>query len=298
MTFSGRQYAIEAGAHRAVVVEVGAGLRRYTLGGVDITGTYGDDVLAPKGCGITLVPWPNRIRGGRYSFDGVDYQLGLTEPAAGNAIHGLGRWARWTKVAHQPDRVTLRLDVVPQNGYPFEVRVDVTYALHAEHGLSVTLAAANLGNRRAPFGAGSHPYFATRGHRLDDVTLQLPAGERLVVDDHQVPVGTRSVARTDHDFRRGRRLRGLRMDDGFTALTTDGGRGFAEVRTRSGGARLWFDETFRFLQVFTLDGLLPNQPAIAIEPMTCAPDAFNSGAGLIILDPGGRWTGSWGIVAL
>lgn len=295
---SGAQYSIAAGPHEATVVEVGAGLRRYAVGGVDVTGTYGEDELTPKACGITLVPWPNRIRGGRYAFDGVTQQLALTEPLAGNAIHGLGRWVRWTPVERAADRVTLRLDVVAQNGYPYQVRVEVTYALHPEAGLVVTIAAQNLGSTRAPFGAGSHPYLSTRGHDLADTTVQLPAGEILVLDEKQVPVGVRSVAGSPHDLRRGRRLRTLRLDDCFTALRTGDGRGRAEVRTRSGGAWLWFDETFRFLQAFTVDGLTPGRPAVAIEPMTCAPDAFNTGAGLIVLDPGGRWSGSWGITPL
>ena len=298
MSLSGRKYVIEAGRHRATVVEVGAGLRQYTFDGADVTGTYGEDELPPKGCGITLVPWPNRIKDGKYTFDGTTYQLPLTEPAGRNAIHGLGRWVRWTKVRHEPDAVTLRLDIVPQNGYPFEVRVDATYALHPEHGLQVTLAATNHGRGRAPFGAGSHPYLSTRGHALADTTLQLPAREQLVLDDKQVPMGVRPVAGTDRDLRRGRRLRALRLDDGFTGLITTDGRGVAEVRTPDGGGRLWFDETFRFLQVFTRDALTRNRPAVAIEPMTCAPNAFNTGAGLIILEPGGTWTGSWGIVPI
>ena len=293
MNLSGQQYVIEAGTHRATIVEVGAGLQRYTFDGVDVTGTYGADELPPKGCGSTLVPWPNRIRGGRYTFDGVEYQLALTEPAGRNASHGLGRWVRWEKVQQADDRVTLRLDIVPQTGYPFEVRVETTYALHPEHGLMVTLGARNLGKRRAPFGAGSHPYLATRGHALGDTTVQVPARERIVVDDKQVPVGVRSVDGTEYDLRRGRRLRTLSLDDGFTGLAVSDGRGVAEVRTPSGGARLWFDETFQFLQVFTLEAV-----GVAIEPMTCAPNAFNTGAGLIVLEPDGTWTGSWGITPL
>jgi aldose 1-epimerase len=298
MSMSGRQYAIEAGAHRATIVEVGAGLRQYTVDGADVTGSYGEDELPPKACGITLVPWPNRIRDGKYSFEGTTYQLPLTEPAARNAAHGLGRWERWAKVRHDADAVTLRLDIVPQSGYPFEVRVDVTYEVHAEYGLRVSISATNQGRTRAPFGAGSHPYLSTRGHALADTTLQLPAREVLVVDDKQVPIGVRSVAKTDRDFRRGRRLRSLQLDDGFTGLITTDGMGAAEVRTRGGGARLWFEETFKFLQVFTRDALTPGRPAIAIEPMTCAPNAFNTGAGLIVLEPGGRWSGAWGITPL
>lgn len=298
MSLTGRQYVIEAGAHRATIVEVGAGLKQYTLDGVDVTGTYGDDQLPPKGCGAVLVPWPNRIRDGRYTFDGTSYQLALTEPAERNAIHGLGRWVRWAKVRHDPDRVTLRLDIAPQPGYPFEVRAEVSYALHAEHGLTVTIAARNLGGRRAPFGAGSHPYLSTHGHPLAETRVRLPAREMVVVDEKQVPVGARPVSGTPYDYRRGKRLHDVQLDRGFTALSTSGGRGAAEVSTRDGGARLWFDETFRFLQMFTMEELTPGRPAIAMEPMTCASDAFNSGAGLIVLEPGGAWTGSWGIVPL
>jgi aldose 1-epimerase len=298
MTLSGQQYVIEAGPHRATVVEVGAGLQHYTRDGVDVTVPYGDDVLPPKCCGVTLVPWPNRIRDGQYTFEGTRQQLALTEPAAHNAIHGLGRWARWRKVRQEPDRIRLRLDIVPQNGYPFAVRAEVTYALDPEHGLTVTLGARNNGPTRAPFGAGSHPYLAVPGASLSEATVTLPAREILVADDRQVPVGAQSVGRTKHDFRRGKRLRDLRMDLGFTGLTLTDGRGTAEVRTRHGGARLWFEETFQFLQVFTVDELVPGRAGIAIEPMTCAPDAFNSGAGLIVLEPGGAWTGSWGITPL
>lgn len=297
MSLSGKQFTITSGAHSATVVEVGAGLQRYTVGGVDITGTYGDDELPPKCCGTTLVPWPNRIRGGRYTFDGIAQQLALTEPDAGNAIHGLGRWARWAPRRQTDSLITLGLDVVPQKGYPFQVRVEVTYSVSAEHGLTVTLGARNLGSGRAPFGAGSHPYLATRGHALGDVTLRLPARAMLVLDDHMVPVGVRGLAGPD-DFRRGRPLGSTRFDSGFTGLTTQDGRGSAEVRTRDGGARLWFDETYRYLQVFTVDDLANGRPAIAVEPMTCAPDAFNSGDGLIVLEPGGAWSGSWGIVAI
>jgi aldose 1-epimerase len=162
----------------------------------------------------------------------------------------------------------------------------------------VTASAHNHGSGRAPFGAGFHPYVSTRGHSLRDTTVLLPARQRLVLDGSQVPVGVQSVAGTTYDFRRGRRLRELRLDDGFTGLRVEQGRGFAEVRSRDGGARVWFDETYQYLQVFTLDAFTPDCPGVALEPMTCAPDAFNSGDGLIVLEPGGTWQGSWGIVPI
>jgi aldose 1-epimerase len=169
--------------------------------------------------------------------------------------------------------------------------------VHAEFGLSVTTSAHNHGTGNAPFGAGFHPYLSTHGAALDHVTLQLPASERLVLDESAVPVGNQSVAGTGYDLRRGRRLKALRLDDGFTGLRLEAGRGQAEVRSGKVGARIWFDATFQYLQVFTYDfGAIG--PGVAIEPMTCAPDAFNSGAGLIVLDPGGTWSASWGIVPI
>jgi aldose 1-epimerase len=298
MALSGQQYLIRAGDHEAVIVEVGGGLRSYSVGGAQITPTYADDVLAPRGCGAVLVPWPNRVRDGKYSFEGTALQLPLTEPALHNASHGLGRWARWRVLEHSVSSVTMSLDIVPQTGWPFEVRADVSYTVDAEYGLLVTAVAHNHGGGRAPFGIGFHPYLALHGHQLADVVLRVPAQQRLLVDAASIPVGVEPVEGTDYDFRAGRALGSLRLDSGFTELDTTNGRGYAEVRTPSAGARLWFEETYRYLQVFTADPLTGATPAIAIEAMTCAADAFNSGAGLIVLEPGDSWTGSWGIQPL
>jgi aldose 1-epimerase len=295
MAMTGRQFTISAGDHEVTVVEVGAGLRRYTVGGIDVTGTYADDAVPPKGCGAVLVPWPNRVRAGRYRFDGVEQRLPLSEPALGNASHGLARWVRWTAVRHEAALLTMAVDLVPQPGYPFEVRVEVTYSLHPVTGLAVVATAVNHGSARAPFGAGFHPYLSTRGKPVGDVRLKVPARERLLVDDALVPVGRQSVAGSPYDLRRGPRLRDLRLDDAFTGLGFDHGRATVELQTRAGGARVWFDEAFRFVQVFTLDLLADGRPGVAVEPMTCAANAFNSGDGLIVLEPGGGWTGTWGI---
>jgi aldose 1-epimerase len=295
MALTGREYVICAGAHTATISEVGARLHAYTYDGVDVVCTYPGDALPPKGAGSVLMPWPNRLRGGRYHFDGEEFQLPLTEPTAGNAIHGLARWVRWDSIAHESDSVTMRHDLVPQTGWPFEVAVEIHYAVHPDDGLAVTARAVNNGARRAPFGAGFHPYLSTRGATLEATTVRLPAASRLVVDDAQVPVGLQPVDGTQYDLRSPKKLEALRMDDGFTDLSTTDGRGWAEVIGAGGGARLWFDEAYRYLQAFTVDELTPGTPAVAIEPMTCAPDAFNSGDGLIILEPGAQWSGTWGI---
>jgi len=298
MTLTGQQFTISSGDFAATVVEVGGGLRSFTYRGEDVTATYPEAELPPKCCGGVLVPWPNRLRGGRYSFGGVSYQLPITEPPRGNAIHGLARWARWVPVSQGSESVTLANDLVPQSAWPFEVRVEVTYALHPEFGLVVTARASNNGVGPAPFGAGFHPYVSLHGQPLSDVNLAVPASRRLLLDEAQVPVGVQDVTNTPYDLRVGPKLAALRLDDALTGLEVRDGRGAAEVRTKSGGARVWFDETFRYLQVFTADDFRGGIPALAIEPMTCPADAFNSGVGLIIIQPGGFWSGSWGITPL
>ncbi len=299
MTMTGRQYSIAAGEFEATVVAVGGGLRRFVHRGVDVACSYGEDVRPPKGCGAVLVPWPNRLRGGQYTFDGATQQLALTEPATRNAIHGLARWARWNAVRHEENSVTMVHDIVPQTGWPFEVSVEVTYELDPQSGLTVRARARNHGTNRAPFGAGFHPYLCCGTTPLEKVALTVPAGRRLVVDEAKVPVGAGSVAGSEFDLRAGRKLGKLRLDDCFTDVEHTDGRGTVELRAGRGGARLWFDETFGYVQVYTLERFPGSECAgVAIEPMTCPPDAFNSGTGLIVLEPAAEWSGSWGVTPL
>jgi aldose 1-epimerase len=297
MALTGRQFALSAGDFEATVVEVGSGLRRLTHRGQDVTVGYGEDEVPPKGCGATLVPWPNRIRAGRYTFDGAEQQLALTEPVRGNASHGLGRWVRWTPLRHEPSVVTLALDVVPQPGWPFELHVEVDYALDATSGLTVTATATNTGTRRLPFGAGFHPYLDVGGNAMSRVAVTCAATHRLVVDESAIPVGRQAVAGTRYDLRRGRKLGELRLDDAFTGLSAENGRASVEVRSGRRRTRVWFDSAFPYVQVYTAELLTGGRGGVAIEPMTCPANAFNSGEALIVLEPGGRWRGSWGISA-
>src|SRR3954470_5694649 len=116
---SGEQFEIEAHGQRAVVVEVGGGLRSYAIAGEDVLDGYGVDEMSTSGRGQVLSPWPNRLRHGRYEFDGRGYQLALTEPERQNAIHGLVRWSPWTLAERAVDRVVMQHVIHPQPGYPF-----------------------------------------------------------------------------------------------------------------------------------------------------------------------------------
>lgn len=199
---SGRQYELGSGAQHAVVVEVGGGIRTYEVDGRPVLDPYPVDAVADGAHGTPLVPWPNRLRDGRYSFDGAEHQLPLTEPERHNAIHGLLRWRAWRPVELAADRVELGIRLSPSPGYPFTLDVRVTYHLAAD-GLTVSTTAANVGNRVAPYGHGQHPYLSPGSGTVDGCSLRLAAAIRLRSDDRGLPTGHEPAVTT----RWGARLR-------------------------------------------------------------------------------------------
>jgi aldose 1-epimerase len=289
---SGEQVELTFGEQRAVVVGVGAGLRTYTVGDRTILDGYGVGDVCPSGRGQLLAPWPNRIEDGSYEFDGRSFQLPLNEPARRNAIHGLVRWSHWSVAERAADRVAFEHVLYPQPGYPFALELHAGYSL-SEVGLEARIQATNVGSEAAPFGAGWHPYLAVEGEVVDGVELCVPTETVLVADERGLPVGSAAVADEGLDFREARPIGTARLDHCFTGLERDG-RGRAVARV--GRTTVWVDETFRYLMVFTGDGLPDvERRSVAIEPMTCAPNAFRSGDGLTRLEPGQAHVGSWGI---
>lgn len=296
---SGEQWGIEAGGHRATLVEVGGGIREYTVDGVPVLDGYRGDELCPGGAGQQLAPWPNRVGGGRYTFHGEERQLALTEPAAGNAIHGLVRWLPWRRIAGTPDSLTLACQLPAQPGYPWSLDLTTRWTV-SRFGLRVEHAATNLASAPAPFGLGCHPYLRLPG-ALDDWTLHLPAGKILCTDDRSLPVGEKTASGTELDFSTPRRLGGTVLDTAYTDLDrSDAGTVDVTLTNAEGGRlTLWADESFRWIQAFT-GGTLPaprTRRGLAIEPMTCPPDALRTGRDLIVLAPGETWWGAWGIRA-
>jgi aldose 1-epimerase len=237
------------------------------------------------------MPWPNRIDGGSYYFGGQSHQLALDEPERRNAIHGLVRWAAWTVAERAADRVRLEHRLHPSPGYPFALALGVEYALTAD-GLSVLTEATNVGADACPFGAGAHPYLAVPGDRVDDATLQVPARTVLQADERGLPVGTVPVE-GGLDFRTPKPVGDVKLDHCFTDLVRDED-GLARVRL--GETTLWADESYPYLMIFTGDPLpVGARRSLAVEPMTCAPNAFRSGDGLVRLEPGQTHAGAWGI---
>jgi len=298
---SGQQFEIAAAGYAAVVTESGGALRTLSHEDRPLVHGFAEDQMASGGRGQLLMPWPNRIRDGRYDFGGREHQLGLTDPTRGNATHGLARWAAWTVEEHTATSVSLVYRLMAQAGYPWTVDLHVLYDLSAD-GLQVTQTATNLASEPAPYTSGAHPYLCV-GDSIDDLELHLPARTRLLVDDRLLPHGTAPVP-DDLDFTTPRRIGDVVLDDGFGSLVHEDGRATVSLVSPASaqGVALWVDEHHRWLQVFTPPAMDGVRPAIAVEPMTAPADAFNSGTDLTTLAPAGQpgdeLSASWGICAL
>ena len=257
---------------------------------------YAADELAPSGRGQLMIPWPNRIEDGSYEFGGGRHQLPLDEPERQNAIHGLVRWSAWRIAERETDSAALEHVLHAQPGYPFSLALRVEYRL-SDKGLTVRTAATNIGAETAPYGSGAHPYLGVGGDLVDAAELKVPARTVLEANERGIPVGAAPVEGTDLDFRVTRVIGATKLDHAFTDLERGSdGRATVELRAADSETVLWVDEAYLYLMVFTGDTLPDGgRRSVAVEPMTCAPNAFRSGDGLIRLEPEQTHIGTWGI---
>ncbi|SIT66986.1 aldose 1-epimerase family protein [Microbacterium sp. RU33B] len=307
---SGTQHALRSGDYDAVIASVGASLRSFTHRGRDLTVSYDADEVRMGYRGATLAPWPNRVVDGRYSFGGEDYLLALTEPARGHALHGLAGWLAFEAIDKGPDHVTLAATIEPQTSYPWRIEVETTFALSTD-GLTQTVRARNLSTDAAPWGTGPHPYLVAGPSALDTWTLTLPAERVLQVDERLSPTELRAVDADDaarFDFREPRVLGAVEIDHAYTGLARDES-GVTAVRLtdpEGTGVEMVWGHACPWVQIHTADkglGKPGHRAGLAVEPMTCAPDAYNADtydfdAGLIVLEPGATAEASWRIAAL
>lgn len=283
---------------RAIITELAASLRVLEVDGVAVTEPYPLDSLPPFGCGIVLAPWPNRVRDGRWQLNGETQQLDITEPARGNAIHGLLRNTPYTVAERSESSVTLAATVFPQHGYPFILDTTVRYEL-VEGGLRVTHTATNRSAEAAPVAFGVHPFFRVGDVPVEELVLTVRAGTRIETDDRLNPTGESSVVGSDFDLSEGRPVGVLELDDAFGELpVTDGVITHTLAAPDGRAVRVWQDDQWGWVQVFTTrefpkaDGA---GLAVAIEPMTAPPGALSSGAGLRWLERDETWSAAWGI---
>lgn len=295
---AGGETALVLGAQRAVVTSLGGALRAYRVGGRDVVVPLEPGAPAPGMHGAVLAPWPNRLGGGRYVFDGVQHRVPVNERARGNANHGFANELHWTVTRAHGNALTATVALGDRPGYPFAVELAVRYAL-AGDGLTVTATATNRGGADAPFGIGFHPWLSPGGARVDDCTLAVDASGWVETDGRMLPVGVRPIPGR-LDFGAARRIGGAVLDDGFAGAARDAdGRSWVRLASPDGRtAAAWSRAPLDFWQVCTGDfpELGPLQRAgVAAEPMSCPANAFASGDHLVRLRPGRRWTVSWGL---
>lgn len=293
---TGDQYEITAGGRVAVVTEVGATLRAYAVDGRDVVRGFAADEVIHGGRGQQLLPWPNRIRDGRYTFEGVAQQLSLSEPDRHNAIHGLVRSVAWQLVSQTSDRVEQSVRVYPQSGWPGVLEATIVHTV-GDSGVVTEVQATNIGDTAVPFGYAAHPYLTVGEDTVDDVVISVPAERYLAVDDRLLPLDLILVEGRDEDMRQPAPLGSRRFDTALAGLQRgDDGLWRARLERGDRWAELWAGDGLDWIQVFT--GNDRRDLSIAVEPMTCGPNAFNPGPthdGMITLQPGESVSYVWGI---
>jgi aldose 1-epimerase len=295
----GHALEITDGDQRAVVTESGATLRVYEVGDRPVVEAFNGPDTVIVGCqGEILAPWPNRTENGVWTWGGTTCQLSITEPDRGHAIHGLVRTLRWETVDHGPAEVVLETTLLAHPGWPFPLHFAVRYAL-GDAGLTSTITATNIGEGPCPYGVATHPYLAVPGGTVDDVALRIPAATWVETDERLIPVGRRATTGTLYEFDGVAPVGDRQVDHAFTDLARlPDGRVEASLLAQDGSVTtLWGDSSVRWWQLFTGDALPERwrRSTLALEPMTCAPNALNTGEDLVILDPGASHSMTWGV---
>ncbi|MCS3429205.1 aldose 1-epimerase family protein [Leucobacter aridicollis] len=315
----GEAYSLRHGDVEAEIVSIGASLRRLRVRGRDLVVPFGADETRPAYRGALLAPWPNRIVKGVYRYGDREYRVPINEPSRGHALHGLLAWHRFLPVegaaASAPSRtlsdteLTLEAVIDPSDGYPWRVRVRSTFTLD-EAGLTQRVTAINESDTEAPWGTGPHPYLRAPSGTLDSWTLELPAASVLEVSEPGLaPLSVAPVDAVDasrFDFRTPRQIGAAQIDHAFTDLVWDS-EDLATVALtdqNGDGVEMTWGPGCPWVQIHTADLSVPEctRIGLAVEPMTCSPDAFNDHdygfeTGLVRLAPGGAHQVSWRIRA-
>ncbi len=277
----------------------GGGLNSLTFDGRNLIEPYLDHGVN-RYSGDILAPWPNRIRDGKYSYQGKNYQLEITEPARLNALHGLVNNGLWDLVSKNPTSAELSYVLQKSDQFPSSIKFQIKYELSLE-GLLIEISAKNTGKNPAPYGVSIHPYLvADSQSKVDDWFLKLPAGDFFCVDEVRLLPTQVEPVPSYLDFRELQQIRDTFIDHAFLIdENLDSQR--IEILSPSGyGVAMSFSKDLKWIQVHTADreGGPDSRRSLAIEPMSCPPDAFNSGIDLIHLLPNETKSSFWRIFAL
>ena len=293
---TGQQYSIRYGQYSAVITELGATLRKFTYQGNNVTVPFDENGIAPACAGRILVPYPNRIEDGTYTFEGKTYELPIDEHERQVAIHGYGYRAFWKLETLEESNVTLSWRAPYLPGYPFDIVVTATYTLGAD-GLSIEISAHNYGEINAPWALAIHPWldngFNGYGDEIDEHNAQckltIPARTHVIASERLLPQGTEPVDGTKYDLRTPTLLTEQPFDDAWTDVehAADGTVTARFERPDGMVIEVGGDETITSFQVCTGTKFpANNHPAgVAVEPQTAYANAFNTGIDLITIKP-------------
>ena len=279
---SGREIVLQAGDYEARIVTVGAGLAGLTYRGHDLVVPHSVNQCPPGYLGKVLMPWPNRVAGGSYSWEGPSYDLPVDEPTFGTALHGFVTFQEWEIAEADASSVLLRTLIAARYSYPWTLAVSTRYSLDAEAGLSVELSATNIGEGTAPYGVGFHPYLAVDGLPADELELENPAAIIYEANASMIPVAAHDVTSFGLDFRSPTIIGTSRLDHAFAGLPD--GTWAVTLRDPASGVGVSLSSDARWLQVYSADYI--NRVGVAVEPMSCPPNAFNSGTDVVALGAG------------
>lgn len=292
-------YSIGNEQNRLTVIPAfGAVLNELVLDGQSVVEGYANHEEMDKlyySKGAKLSPFPNRIRDGRFDFEGKTYQFPLNKANENNAIHGFVSRAHFElinqEVSEEQSSMTFQHEYKGQYDYfPFPYTLTLTYTLTNSGEFTATTRVVNTSGTRMPYGDGWHPYF-TLGGQADTWRLQLPSTKALVTDDRMLPTGEMT---TIDQFTSLNTIGDFQFDTGF-AIEVTGHKAVTILENATKRLSVWQntgDKGFNFVQIF----IPPWRSCIAVEPMTCAANAFNSGLGLFTLEANEIWEATYGVI--
>ena len=242
---------------------------------------------------IILFPFPNRLRDGEYTHEGVTYQFDINNADTQNAIHGFSKDVLMSVLNTKTDAHEGSITCEYQHdgshkAYPFKFNFKITFLLRGGE-FEIEMQFTNHENNPIPVGLGWHPYFRI-SEKSDDTLLQMPDCQLIMIDERMLPTGKKQAFK---DFETLKKIGSTFLDNGFYINNQDEN---AEVILKSElGTLTYWQETgaakWNYVQVFTP----PHRQSIAVEPMTCNMDAFNNKDGLVLLTPQAILKGKFGV---
>ncbi len=287
---------IKYGDYKALIRTKGAGLSSLTYGNRDLVDPFqSSDPRFFRG--DVLAPWPNRIGDGKYDVQGKSFTAPINEVDRRTALHGLVFGLDWEIKKLSEYSVELEVVLAASDAYPTSLHFNASYTLGLD-GLEISITAHNIGSALAPYGVSIHPYLiANPDSKVNEWELTLHCDEVLEVDKLRLlPIALKACGELDFDFRDGTVI-GDRFIDHAFKVALNKPRAISVTAQDQSGVLMTFDDTSCWIQIHTADrdGGENARTCLAVEPMTCPPDAFRSGENIIWLQPGKTTTSSWRI---